>query len=247
MMSSSMNEKIRKLMALADSSGATPAEAANAAAMAAELALKYNIDIAEACKSEQPKPKEFTFGEYAIKTNPRDRKAGIHLAHGVAELYAVKPLISALKGRTEHHFMFVGQAHNVELASSWLKYLWNSMLRSNKEYNKSKIGRATYGSDGSFRLMFAYAVETRLHDKYAAIQQQGVSETGTALVVVNWYEQERKAVQEWIDQTLGENKRELRSRASNLDGHAANAGYKAGKQVGLDDQLAGRSSPRALN
>ena len=236
-----MHDKIRKMMALANDPGATPEEAANAAAMAAELALKYNIDMASIQIDEAPKPKEFVVGGYSIKVTPRDRKAGLHLAGGVSKLYAVKLVLTRIK--EYWFFTFIGQPHNVELANHWLNYLWASMKRANSEYHKTLTHRATYAQDGSFRLMFAYTVQARLYEKFEAMQRHGISGS-TALVVYNFYEKERAEIDAWVKQSMALGK-PLKSRAAQLESAAASAGAAAGKRIGLDEQVRGPQQQHA--
>ena len=244
---SDFSEKIRKLMAMADHPETNPHEAANAAAMAAELALKYNIDIDQIKVDAAPKRKSFTAGEHAIKVSARDRQAALLLCSGIAKLYGTCLLTS---WRSPYNYIrFVGQEHNVLLSNTWAKYLWTACQRSTKEYCKTRLffdNKERYRAEQTFYLQFSNEVYLRLCAKLEAMKQQGVSSTGTALVVVNWYEQERKEVQQWMNDNMSLGK-PTASKPKRLDADAARAGYAAGKRVGLDEQLTGgRDAVKAL-
>jgi hypothetical protein len=240
-MSSSISEKIRKLMALAEQkqhNAADANEAASAAAMAAELAMKYNIELDSIEKDHAAAPKQFKKGDYATSALPRDKQAHMLMANGVADLYGCKWLIRV--AHNSNSVVFIGQPHNVELCNSWITYLWKAMMRCNVEYARTRTfasKKERYAADLAFRLQFASQVYTRLKEKLASMKTQGVADGGgTALMVVNWYEQEKQEVAEWMQTHLSPGK-PTSTRTKKLDWRAAAAGYEAGKKVGLHDQI----------
>ncbi len=241
-------DKIRKMMALAQDSGATPEEAANAAAMAAELALKHNLDLAQVMQEGQPKKKAFTHLYATEGCGPRDRAAGLLLSHGLSRLYGCMNLVSWAPPTNK--YSFVGQEHNAQLCASWFDYLWRSCERANKEYNKTLRGagrtaKERGAADQAFRLRFAEAVTTRLLQKLREMREKGVQQSnGTALMVVDWYEQEYREVQEYAATKMRVGKA-AKTRTSVRDSHAGAAGAEAGKRVSLDAQLTSSQSVRA--
>jgi hypothetical protein len=237
-----LNDKIRKLMALATHPGSNAQEAAAAAAMAAELALKYNIDLESVSQETTKQAKVFMRGNTAFKVSPRDRSAGFAIQHGIAKLYGVKPAYHY--DGSQNHMWYIGQEHNVAVANSWSEYLWNACLKANVEYSRRRIydsAKERYRADQTFRLTFSREVCSRLEEKQQRMKDTGVSSTGTALVVVNWYEAERKEIQAWVDNTM--KMKTTTSKAKRIDSGAALAGHEAGRRVGLHDQLAGRAQP----
>ena len=240
-------EKIRKLLALANDSGATPEEAANAAAMAATLALKYSIDMS-ALNERQRIEANYQFTASHVKCSARDRHACLILTSAVAALYSCQNFTTWR--RPFNYMSFAGQPHNIEMADSWLQYLWRSAERGAREYMRTRLyetASARYKADGSFRMMFCVEVAQRLAEKLQAMRQQGVQDekgsTSTALVVVNRLDAEKRAVQEWVKQNMSVGKGAA-SKKKQLDNHAAHAGAAAGRAVGLEDQIAGTKPPQ---
>ena len=240
-----VDDKIRKLMALANHPGTGAAEAATAAAMAAELALKYNLDLAAVQEATPEQRKTFKHGDYATSALPRDKAAHMLLARGVADLYGCKFLILTM--HNSNKIKFVGQEHNIMLCNSWLQYLMTAMSKSTAAYLKTRMfsdNKEKYRADGQFRLMFAHEVRQRLAEKLEQMRRHGVSgSTGTAIMVVNWYDQERKEVQAWLDQNMGKLRQSNTRKKSIVDVHAATHGVMAGKQVSLSDQIANPHKP----
>lgn len=238
-----MHEKLVKILALANHPETSPEEAAAAAAMAAELAVKYNIDLGTIKEVGQQEKKEFKRSEWTkVKASPRDRQAALYLQSGINDLYAVQGIVTWYP--PSNRFSFVGQPHNTLLATHWFEYLWDCCVRATKEYNKKRSYMSTKEkskAEQSFRLYFCAAVQRRLFAKRQQMMQQGVKDgegsTSTALVVVNWYEQERKELRAWMEQNFSG--KTVHSRKKELDRLAAVAGQDAGKRVSLDDQVGG--------
>ena len=242
-MSTSMSSKIAKLLALAEHPNTSPTEAANAAAMAAELALKYNIDTDSVRQSEIPK--QFVKDLSQWHSRSRDIDAVSLMGGWVAKMFGCKLLIHAFKG--DAFYSFSGQPHNVALSHSWLHYLWQSCLKANTEFAKGRAygdARIRQQARDNFRLHFSAAVATRLIQRLDQMRSQGVSGS-TALVVQNWFDQEHREVSVWVEQNndkIVEHKpREIKQL---LD--AALAGHAAGNRVGLQDQVSGNKKTELL-
>jgi hypothetical protein len=234
---SSTADKIRKLMALANHEGTSPEEASAAAAMAAELALKYNIDLEAALAAGSAEAKVFGIGDIELWVPAQYRQVLIHFQAGIAALYGCKATISHI-GHAKYGIKFVGQDHNVALCNSWLKYLWDSCAKSNATYNKTRSYASAaegYRASVTFRLHFAAEVHGRLSEKLASMRR-GEASAGTALVVVAWYDAEKQEVAKWMDDNLKMGK-PTTSRAIKIDVRAAVAGNEAGKRTSLADQI----------
>ena len=245
-------DKIRKLMTLANHPGTGAAEAANAAAMAAQLALKHNIDMGKIRETEQsPDDKVFEHGAVAITIFGGDRQAVLYMASGLAALYGCSVLVTPhRKPSNQSDIRFVGQPHNIALCGIWLDYLWKACVKSNSADPEVKgiKGKPRYKADRSFRLYFGSAVGARLYEKLAAMQAQGIKDaesTSTALVVSNWYAQEQREVKAWMAQKMGNLGPVGQSSNRDLDVGAGMAGHAAGRKVGLDNQIGTRASASA--
>ena len=251
---SKMFSRIQKLMRLAADPAATPEEAATAAAMAAELSIRYNIDLADVTNDEHAE-KHFEQGTAnpKLKVYGRDRKAFTFLTSAISKLYGCQDFVRTRKDKSFAQFVFIGQKHNIEMAETWTDYLWQSCLRANRQFNKTDERRKhmnaaeKYKADGNFRYHFAWIVYGRLKAKFEELNQQGAKDsegTSTALAVSTWYEQERKELTAWIAQHM--NLRKARAtRSMKIDVLAANAGREAGQRVSLDAQITAKSRPVA--
>lgn len=236
-------DKIRKLLALAESgSGATPEEAATAAGVAAALMMKYNIDREEVQAKTGPAEKTYGWHKSKVRCPAWDRQAVIFLSSGVAALYGCQELVTPVNHT--RYFSFIGQPHNCQMAESWTDYLWRSCKRASTEYLKAHPRfdkKEAYRAERSFRLTFCQQVYVRLLQKVREMRTQGVTEgtsTSTALVVSHWLDEEKKAVQEWMSSNM-KTGMTRGPKPRNLDAGAANAGREAGKRVNLDTQLNG--------
>lgn len=231
---STMNEKIRKLMALADHPGTGAEESAAAAAMAAELALKYNIDLALA--RHVAEPKQFERGAAAVTAAGGNRAALLWLAGAVANLYGSKNLVWQ-NHTSKCGIDFIGQPHNVAMCDSWMRYLWGACKKSDTAFRKSQIYASKpdeYRASMSFRLHFAITVANRLADKLASLKRGEAAGTGTALMVVAWFETEKKEVAEWMAANLKTKTAKVASRRA-MDSDASTAGREAGRNASLAD------------
>jgi hypothetical protein len=239
-----ISEKIRKLMALADHPGTSTEEASAAAGMAAELALKYNLDLdAAVAGGKDRQSKNFECRPNTIVVSPRDRQALSWLANPIGNLYGCQSVIMH-PGYCKYSIAFIGQAHNIALCESWLKYLWNSCQRANKDYNKQRefgSAKEAYIAKATFRRHFANEVYNRLGEKLASMRRGEAASTGTALMVVAWYDEEKKEVQAWMQANM--KTKQSRNHSRRADAGAAHAGQQAGKAASLSDQI-GSTSPR---
>lgn len=192
--------KIQKLMAMADHVGSNPNEAAAAAAMAARLAAKHNIDLDAVRTADQPKTFARLYTE--IKVPMRDEQAFYFLCNAVAKTYGCVGGHFIFSGSIEP--VFVGQPHNTGMAKSWFQYLWDACKLANRIHAREQ----NYGSHArreqarsAFRYGFCKAVSERMHELLMATMAQTHTSThtgGTALVVGAWFESERRDVAQWM-------------------------------------------------
>ena len=237
-----MLDKIRKLLAMAEHPNTNPAEAANAAAMAAALAAKHNIDLDAARGAGQSKTFIDAPPFAAVKWRRRDDTGVVIMTTWVARLFGCTTVIHY--NGDERWCAFKGQEHNIALAQSWFKYLWDSCKRANTEHAKSE-SHATFAERESaratFRMHFCVAVSNRLKQKYEAMRTTGVSGS-TALVVAAWFDTERREVEAWLKDKHPDMQDFTPKMPTVKDERAARAGDAAGNRVSLADQI-GASAP----
>ena len=232
-------DKLRKLLELAEHPNTNANEAANAAALAAKLSIMHNIELDSVRLKSQNK--EFVSVLSTWHYSPRDAAGVIVMSQWVAQLFGCKILLAGSSSR--RYIWFYGQKHNVDMCNSWSKYLIDSCARANREHARD-AKRATFAeredARSAFRYAFNVAVATRLREKLEAMKKEGVQEgssSGTALVVSNWFEQERKEVQEFIDNNVQISNKTVSTRSVAIEGRAIAAGREAGNKVSLHDQV----------
>lgn len=217
--------KIEKLLELAKRGG-TAAEAALAAEKAAELMAQYGISYGD-------------LGEKNVRLDADDRDEswkGVIL-HGVAALYAVLDLRTS-----DGSLKLVGPKVRVEVAGLMYGYLIGAVKHENRRAVPSGMtqrDRAIWRKD--FRNTAAHRLQKRLLDKVRAMSQAGV-EGSTALVVADYFKQEQARIAESIGGVKPGGEVALRTRSA----EAMVAGDEAGKRIGLDEQVGGRSETLRL-
>lgn len=231
-------EKIRKLLALAERGG-TPEEAATAAAMAANIALKHNLDLRKIQEdahkaNERPGIKGFDVyqsDKYEIWIN--------NIVHAVCEMNACSTFFEPRPSSV--HYIVVGRPTVIPVVKLTIEYLVAATLRLNtvavKKYGLTQDERRQFRkafritcSATILRRMRALLEEMRTKDDVAA------TATGsTALVVADYFEEEKKEVALWIEENITLKTRD--SRVHNLDGRGAEEGRKAGESVALNQQV----------
>ena len=229
-------EKIKKLLALAERGG-TEAEAALAAEMAASLALKHNIDLAAV--QTGPMPRNYNDVQIAIADKFEQWMANI--VGGVAHLHGCKHYFSSRHDKSVA-WNVIGRPNTAEAIKLTVEYLVEATKRFNRQAvmgrGLDKVGRQAFRE--SFRLACSQRLRVRLREKYDAMTTTDVvaqtSVGSTALVVSNYFEQERKEIALWMEEKgykLTNKTHNVRDRSD--EGRAA--GLSAGNRIGLDAQV----------
>ena len=227
--------EIEALLRLAAKAG-TQEEAASAAAKAAELGVRYGIDLAAMGTAES---RAFNSVESEERLSASDQKWVGIIAHAVANLNACRGAFYAAT-RTQTHIRFTGRMGNAMNAKMQLEYLTQTVNRLNHEAVSGKgfEKRELSAHRRAFRLGAASALMIILREKYEAMRKQGIdqSATGTALVVASYFDQEQAA----LDQHLGSEKAKLITvQTDKTDRAAFMAGALAAKKINLNAQIAG--------
>jgi hypothetical protein len=221
----SINERIKKLLALGRNSGATEAEAETAMGMAAALMLKHGID-------EDSLVERKVGAEAGVRLDKFYEDWHYECAQAAATLYTSR----ALKYRNSG-VSFVGRKDNIEACAEMTDYLVGEVERLYKvclPKGMSKIDRA------NFRKTFKFACARRLFLRAVLIidelkKGKGVASVGsTALVVVESIAAQLREAEEFMMGSMNVKIRMERSKAAGL---GTNAGRQAGDTVKLQRAL----------
>ena len=221
-------ERIAKLLRLAEGEGATPNEAAVAAAKAAELMERHRIDRATVEADDDVGDVRAWEDEPVHEARSLEGWVAA-LAKGIADTQGCDVVVRSWAGLPtlgpRIHIVLVGREGDVAVARYLLVYLHRELRR---------LGR---GEGWEFHAGAVACVLQRLRDRQRAVR---VGASSTAIVRID---QRKEAVVKWMaDQ--GYQRRKIR-RAH--DGGEFERGYVAGRGVPLHDAVGGEpSTPDAL-
>lgn len=228
--------RIRKMLALANDAAASEGERDNAMRMVHATLAKYNLSMAEAeaggQQSEEARGREDDFTHGA----PWARQ----VCHALADLFFCRYYFVKVGPRVKHHF--VGRQSSAITAREMAMYVFKSIERQARAENPPEFkGSSVWIS--SFCKGAAMQVQIRCAELRKAAEAPAPSGTpGTALVLADYYENERRANEAFL-RSLGVKLRSApnRQRSTDVDG-AWGAGNEYGKRVSLNNQV-GASKP----
>jgi hypothetical protein len=213
-------EKVRKLL---QTKGRTDAEADTAQILAACLAEKHGIDLAEVDKAENPDlmkithkavweggrvPDEATYASIICKcffeVNQLERQTSF-----LGQLVLIG---------TDHHLTIAGYVFDFLVGE--FRRAWNR--RPNKRIKARK--RFIYGC--------FIAIHQKLNERF------GTKDEPANALVVNWKAKRDAYVAENFGEITSES-----SKPKNLNGKAANLGYRAGENIEIRDGVAAGQQP----
>lgn len=223
--------KVRKLLSLANDSGATESERENAMRQAHAFLTKYNLDMAqvEASGGAASEVRERDFLE--VRGSPWVRR----VAHGLAVLFFCQYFYQKGRGKVDNHF-FVGRLSNVQTAKEMLPYLVKSIRA--EAYRLAP-------NDGAFRTTFLKAAARRVFDRCEELVKEPLPDAvaGTALVVANYYDTERAANEAFLA-ARGERVKQVASRERFVGAAGHAEGVAFGNSVSLNRQVSGGQKRR---
>lgn len=236
-MSEKIIDRIKKLLNMSVKNGATEEEAKTAMQMAANLAARHDLDLAEIAEktgSAQVKEAVKEFREHEpLKTHE------INLLSAAARLFNVRFLLYASGTRG---YVFIGTPTDCELAGH--TYLWlEEQLTSIYKAHLAMRPGMTKKERGIYRDGFKQGCSARIKER--AIELMNAMETDdriahsstgrTALVVANHFEQKRQDIAAYM-KDQGYNVGQARTRKmTGGDGFAH--GYAAGSRVQLRKEV----------
>jgi hypothetical protein len=222
-------EKIRKLLALANSSNEH--EAALAAAHAQRLLAEHNLAMADIEASHKPHSAD-TIETRVSKTLPKWLR---HLSAGVCSAFDCQAIHHPALGT----LTFIGVGADVQVAAYTFAYLDKTVRRLCATYMKIHSGmelanRHRELQRHSYYLGAVATITGRLRE-----QKKETPTTPGALVPV------KEALIKRAMSDIGPI-RTMRSRRSYVDGHAYSSGEQDGRQIGISRGITGAVAPPPL-
>ena len=210
--------RVRKMMALADNAGATDGERENAMRMAHATLAKYNLEMAEATKEQDPRGRHVA----TFFSRPWSRD----VAHAVAALffcsYAYVPPGASRIGR----HIFVGRLTNALAAEAMARYIVDGI-------DKESWRRAReHGADSRFARAFCVgAAQVIARRAFAMMETENLKLTaapGKGLVLADYYKTEMQANEEWKQQNMKTRPGPTKRRVGDVEGLVAGRRYGEG-------------------
>lgn len=158
----SIVEKIRKLLSLADPSrGATEEESKTAFARAQELMAKYGIEHADIPEEELSARGPEVTHEYWVTGRVFRDGYETYVAAVIKECFGVKILWTKTRvgGKQLHTYLFIGEALDIELAKAAVPVLISAMRKGIIRYMKERQiekWRASFANPYYFGVMEGY-------------------------------------------------------------------------------------------
>jgi hypothetical protein len=231
---------VRKLMAKANDSAVTEAEAMLYAEKANALLAEHNLAISE-IETEAVGP-EFITDTTMTESAPWVRT----LANSTAQLYFCSYYYTYNHASFKDMHRFVGAPHNVEVAKMMFMYLFETVRRLAKQGAERMPTRAEKISYiASFKIACAARLGQRIRERIAALRKGEAKGTdGKNLPALNnLYEETQRLLKAFLEQAVPDMRnKSQRMQARHFQG--AMEGRTAGGNIGLDAQLKG---PRTGN
>lgn len=231
--------RLKKMLALANNSGATEGERAAALQQSYTLLAKHNLTMAQVdahdSTQEQRQADEAAFPVY-----PWARRISIQ----VAELFFCKYYFMRMPSGKQATHVFIGKESNAATARYMAEYVVRSVMREAAKLYGSAIAPEARN--------FAEGVASKLYDRVkeikASFNKQTENVAGTALVLASLYKTELQANLDFLAKTGVL----LRTRKINTKGvtdfDAFTAGRDFGGNVSLAPQIgAARTNAKQLN
>lgn len=235
-------EKIRKLLRLAKSPNEH--EASLAASRAHALLAEYNLDHADVINEKRD---EVGYDSELVTTSYQWR---YFIGAGVATLYYCKHMATTFKkGKTAYdRHSFVGRRHNVIVAKLVFEYLTKTVHRLAQQGARTLPAKRRSPYRTEFRKRCASQLYARLVDQRKVVESGGAkTDDGRNLpMLLDQYEQAQLEIDEYLKPMYesGAIKRvPVKTSDRIYDQQGLIDGYKAGREIGLDPQVAQQSAP----
>lgn len=228
---SAIKEKILKLLAVANNSGATEAEASTAMELASALMMKHNIEI------DPESSYEVSIGAGPIELVGFNEPWHEVCSSASAMLYTCQNVTCLPLGKG---FYFVGRKDNCEAAMITLAFIIQQIERLYKEHLPKGL---TKSQRAEFRRTFKYSCAQRvlqrcwsLRESFKRGDDKAVKAIGlNSLVIIQSTELMLKEAQDFCEKTLGPPNQ--RKSHNPKVGSGTIAGWRAGDTVQLHKKV----------
>lgn len=225
-------ERIKKLMALAEKGG-TEAEADAAMAKVQEILTKYNLSMGDT-RLTQDKDEQFERQSVTFEWNA----SWISIVyHAVAELYFCK-MWNEPNGTRDRKAVLLGKPVNIYSAMWVARVVVENGKRLAKEYAQHayrEYGMNAVSASNNFKKGYASRINARCWEMISAAKRGQVKDeaTGTALVVADFYERNKKELDTYTREGLGIRLQRGSGMRGANDQDAAGAGRSAADKQSL--------------
>ncbi len=239
---STIQEKIQKLLALATS----PVEAEATAAMekAQELLAKHNLSMADVLKSGSEK--KFVIVEAKVGDIFAHKR---RLGQAVGKLYFCKYFFRVIPTQSkrknvynrEQH-CFAGEQHNADIALMMFNYLSDTIDRLAKEGADKMDDKKKYWSfQTAFKTAASRRLAERIMEKLQAATAPSTS-SGNLPALASLYDRAQSEIDDYLDSMMSFTITKTKKQKYHTGGYVA--GHAAGNKIGLDTQVT--SAPKPL-
>jgi hypothetical protein len=236
-------DKIKKMLAKAGNNP-NEHEAALAANMAQELLARHNLTMADVPDDDQPDDLAdiVTDGTIVTASHPWRRPLG----SAVATMYFCKYMFVGAGGKNKH--MFVGARHNVAVATVMYLYLLTTVERLAQEGSRSIPAQEKSPYRTTFRGACSTRLCARINERIRdAKQGTAMASTGTTLpALLSLYDRATSLNDAFIASKFGK-LRQVTSRIRNLHAKGYYDGDAAGRNIGLDQQVAQQKAAKRIS
>ena len=220
----SIIKRIKKLLTLANNSGATEAEAKNAMAMAQRLMTKYNISMANV-GNDKPSERNIRHEQYFTRKgslNPADKEITVILN----KFYKVKILFSG-----GCSLVMVGTPEDIEIAKYVHGYLRAVFFKCWNEYKET----AAFPNKADYYFGLQTGICERMQEAENSAKSEETEEAckNYELVLVN----NKEAIRSYIYDTFGKLGRSRRRSSSRMDANSFYAGKAKGSTVQINQAI----------
>lgn len=228
-------DRVRKMMALANDSGATEAEREAALSHATALLQKHNLSMkdmpSEEAEGRLQSSVELT-GDIWIRT----------LCNSIAGLFFCNYFYQKTRTQAREGHFFVGKESNAVTAMEMSVYL----VKSIKREASKRYGSATSADGRSFCVGTLSSIRVRIQEmkQQGAKQDNGLS-TGTSLVLADLYQTEKLANEKFLA-SQGVTVEIKKPRVSSVRSDSFSAGKTHGRTISLNRQVGGTSTSNKM-
>lgn len=222
--------RIRKMLALAENSGATQGERENAMRAVHATLAKYNLDLAEVEASGREKVEARIIGHMVFYGRPWAQGC----AQSIARLYFCHYIVRLAEKADDTRHYFIGRESNVLTTGHMAKYVVESIRKESKKRMRAA------GAGNAYARSFAMGAAAMIAKRVDEMMKESSTQRGDgkSLVLASVYQQESEANQKIVDESFTTKKGFDRGKRDR-DVEAFIEGTEYGEKVSLNRQVEG--------